>query len=214
MKPRARFGLVALLAAASPACTSEHSGSSAACMDVAPCGGELVGSWKMLDFCFDQPTPPADLTAICPSVAIDVPSAGVTGKVTYNADKTFSQSVTITASVSLTLPGSCLQGKNAVTCTQIEASAADQDPTSDVSCTMLPDGGCQCTSQLNESSEVSGTYTLDKFRLTQFAVGGGTDAEDFCVKGSNLYLLAPTMMNVQMPAQAGVLSGNLVLQRQ
>jgi hypothetical protein len=216
MQRRALLGLIALLSAASTACASEHAsaGSAAACMNVGPCGGELVGSWKMVNFCFDQPSAPADLSAACPSVALKVSNVSVAGNVMYNADKTFSQSATITASVGLTLPGSCLQGQNAVTCTQIEASSNQDASSSPLTCTTLADGGCQCNSALHETAEASGTYTVDKSRLTQFDVGGGTDDEDFCVKGSNLYLLAPAMMNMQMPAEAGVLSGSLVLQRQ
>jgi hypothetical protein len=182
-------------------------------MDVAACGGELTGSWKILNFCFDQPSAPSNLLDVCPTATLNVSNTVVTGNITYKADKTFSQATMLTATLTLTIPGSCLQGQNAVTCSQLESSSNQAATGSKVSCSSTADAGCQCSSALQDSSQDSGTYTVDKARLTLVNKDGATDEEDFCVKGSNLYMLAP--MTMQVPADMGdALTGTLVLQRQ
>ena len=182
-------------------------------MDVAACGGELTGSWKILNFCFDQPSAPSNLLDVCPTATLNVSNTVVTGNITYKADKTFSQATMLTATLTLTIPGSCLQGQNAVTCSQLESSSNQDATGSKVACISTADAGCQCSSGLQESSTDSGTYTVDNTRLTMVNQDGATDEEDFCVKGSNLYMLAP--MTMQVPADMGdALTGSLVLQRQ
>jgi hypothetical protein len=210
------FALAATLGTTT-SCGTNHTagGGTPTCMNVAPCGGNLTGSWKMVNVCFDQPTPPSDVTDFCPTAKLNVSNPAVTGNVAYNADKTFTQTATVTATLTLTLPGSCLTGQNAVTCTQIESSSNQgvMDPSQLVTCVMTADNGCQCSSALQDTSQATGTYTVDTSHLMQVGSDGSTDDEDFCVQGNNLYLLAPQSMTMTMP-MAGDISLSLVLQRQ
>jgi hypothetical protein len=212
MDERRFLGCLALLSCLSSSCGTEHSNASAACVDVAACGGDLTGSWKILNFCFDQPSAPANLLDVCPTATLNVSNTIISGNISYKADKTFTQKTSLTATLTLTIPGSCLQGQNAVTCTQLESSSNQGSTGSKVACSSTADAGCQCSSALQDTSEDSGTYTVDKARLTLVAENGATDEEDFCVQGSNLYLLAP--MTMQVPVDMGdALTGTLVLQR-
>ena len=198
-------------------CGTNHTagGGSTTCMNAVPCGGNLTGNWKMVSVCFDQPTAPSDITDFCPTAKYNVSNATVTGSIAYNADKTFTQMATVTATVTLTLPGSCLTGQNAVSCTQLESSSNQgvTDPAQRVSCLMTNDNGCQCSSALQDTSQASGTYTVDASHLMQLGTDGSTDDEDYCVAGNNLYLLAPQSMTMDMP-MGGELTLNLMLQRQ
>jgi hypothetical protein len=213
MEQRRFLTCLALLGCLSTGCGSGHSSAAAACVDVAACGGDITGNWKILNFCFDQPSAPSNLLDVCPTATLNVSNTVVTGNISYKADKTFTSKTNLTATLTLTIPGSCLQGQNAVTCDQLESSSNQTGPNGKVACISTADAGCQCSSSLQDSGQDSGTYTVDKARLTLVSDNGGTDEEDFCIEGSNLYLLAP--MTMQLPANmSDALTGNLVLQRQ
>jgi hypothetical protein len=205
-------GLGVMLAAA---CGSDHSTSGAdanggMCTGLAACGGDITGEWKITGICFDTPIVPSDISDQCPTAKLQVSNQVVTGNVSYKTDMTFSQNANITATVTLTLPGSCLQGVDSTSCSEIEASS-NTDPTQpQVTCTQTSDGGCQCSSPLIDMSQVDGTFTTSGDTVMMASSDGSSDNEDYCVKSKTLYLLAPQM---EM-GMAGTVTGTLLLAKE
>ena len=70
-------------------------GGSASCPTVSPCGGNIVGTWKVTQTCI---TETADLSKECTGGAGTSASANITlmfsGTVTYNADGTYTSALT------------------------------------------------------------------------------------------------------------------------
>jgi hypothetical protein len=191
--------------------------ASDACTAVTACGGDLTGTWKMENFCFDQPSLSADVMQFCDTAKIAISNSNVTGTLSYKADKTFTQDAMITATATLTLPGTCISAAQ-LSCTEIESNSNDPastDATGMLTCTPTPDGGCQCSQEVSDSSQASGTFTVDKSTVTQVnSADGSTDVEDFCVKGKTLYLVQP-MTTVAMGSMGDAsLTGSLVLAKQ
>ncbi len=162
------------------------------CMPVAPCGGNLVGTWKIVDSCSAGTASP---NPSCPGETTQVSSLSVSGTYTFNGDGTYSASLSETAAETITIPTSCLSTSTIpATCDQLSMSLTGPISTSDDAgtgsttgmCTTAS-GSCNCAFRLSVSSAMdTGTYATsgDTVRLNESSI-----SETYCVSGSALYLL-------------------------
>lgn len=157
-----------------------QSGSGAvvipSCENTAPCGGNIVGTWKVASSC-QKLTGDLDTSLLslgCSSVPI---SGSIETKGTFiaNADGTYSDQTTTTANATITLAPACLSVSSvSVGCDRIGSIfiAAGWD-TAD--CTASNDGGCSCALATEQQAgmgavvpftDATGTYKTSGNTLT------------------------------------------------
>jgi hypothetical protein len=73
--------------------------------------------------------------------------------------------------------------------------------TPDTTCASSSDGGCKCTANVDQMSMTSGTYSTSGTTLTLTPSAGDPSTQEYCVKGSKLYLLPPTDSAFQAQVQ-------------
>src|SRR6185436_14209979 len=88
---------------------STTNSAGAACSDVAPCGGNAVGTWTVASACLAV-AGNLDVSGFglgCPTVTV-TGSLQVSGTWTANADGTYADNTTTTGDEQLTVPAECL----------------------------------------------------------------------------------------------------------
>jgi hypothetical protein len=211
-KTHIAFSLVAVLAAASLSGCGSDSAGSATCGKVQPCGGSVVGSWKISSTCVTSAGVVGLMADFCPTGTV-TPSFQVSGNITYNTNATYSGTFTESGTVTLGLPPSCLtDGATTFTCAQADAmfkASADPMAVSSVTCS---GSGASCSCKfvmVPQTSTESGTYTTAGTTLTQTASTAGATADDnpYCVQGNELHIIDFDMsMPMGMMGQVTVLS--------
>jgi hypothetical protein len=173
------------------------SGSGGGCGKVYPCGGNIVGTWKVASFCSVEDTTPPDF---CPTATLATSTSKLTGGATYKADMTFSGMLTANLSVVVTYPNSCLTFNGVtLTCAQFEAAqkqALAMDPNSPIqSLTCAATGSsCKCTGVTGDmSTSAMGTYTTAGTKLTENQTGMAPDESSYCVQGNTLHIVGLDM---------------------
>lgn len=165
-------------------CGSDNNGAS--CGEASACGGDVTGKWKITSSCLNGAVNPANMD--CPGITTDVKGLSNAGNITFNADKTYQSSVTISGSLQMKVPASCLKQQSVtLTCAQLQQSLeADADSGfASVSCTGSTD--CSCSIALEPTTtEETGTYSTSGGTLAQTADGGTSEETDYCVKGKTL----------------------------
>ncbi|MGO9835065.1 MAG: hypothetical protein ACLP1X_12695 [Polyangiaceae bacterium] len=66
-------------------CSSPNS-ASGSCGKVAPCGGDVVGTWKIVDSC-DEGSSLSTANSSCPGETGQVTSMSASGTATFNSDR-------------------------------------------------------------------------------------------------------------------------------
>jgi len=189
------------------ACGSSGSGT---CGQVAPCGGDIVGDWTIVDAClsFNGAAPLGDF---CPTATVDAAGIDPSGMVSYRPDLTYSATITLSGTIALTIPTSCLtiQGVT-LTCAQLDQAAKqalidNPDPSiQSISC--AGSSACVCTVQMTpQTSMGSGTYTTSGTLLIE----NGGAGSNYCVQGSELHVISTSMSMGSLTA-----SGDIVLHKQ
>ena len=187
--------VVGLAALSLPACGP--SSGSGNCGKVAPCGGNIVGNWTVVDTCLTLTgaVPASPLGDNCPTATFDPPAIDFSGNISYSADMTYSGTLTLSGSMALNIPQSCQTISGVTfTCAQFDQLFKDQlaqnpDPSiQSVSCS--GSSGCKCTFVLpSETMTTSGTYTTSGNNLIE----DGTSTSAYCVQGSELHISPSTM---------------------
>jgi hypothetical protein len=184
-------------------------GGAPNCSPFTPCGGSVVGSWKVASSCLklsgDMDTKLLSLG--CPSVPV-TGSLQVEGTFVANADGTYRDNTTTSGSVSFPLSPACLSVSSvAVACDRIGSifEAAGWDT---ANCTG-GDGQCNCTLNVDKQkgglgavvpyTETAGMYTTSGNSLTATNV-----TYSYCAAGDTLNLV---------PQVSGT-SGSVVLTRE
>jgi hypothetical protein len=196
-------------------------GVQASCDDVAPCGGELAGTWSVAS-CSLSLTGNVDLTGLglnnaCMSTPITSGSMTVSGTLTFVAGGTFMDNTTTTGEAEFELAPPCLELSGTRTTCEMIAR-----PISSVGFTMLTcvdnatTMGCTCSATMMQSGglafisfdpAMSGTYTTANNTVTTSAFGMNVDYS-YCVAGSTL-TMTPTTVN-----KTGTVEGPIVLTKQ
>jgi hypothetical protein len=170
-----------LAVALAPACGSVTTAPSCS-PTFTPCGGDVVGTWTSSAVCGAT----AQLMMACPGASTSfMPTASAT--YTFNADGSFSLSLTADESGTQTLPASCLSGIQS--CALLEMTSTTQGlTTSTTGCTGNPSQSCTCTFTAKGTLTDTGTYTTAGTGLTMKDSSGPSSPLGYCVTGNQLEL--------------------------
>jgi hypothetical protein len=182
MNNRARFCFVAIvmLAGSSLAC----GGGDGSC-GVAPCGGDVVGTWQASGGCVNDGVLRAQLASGCPGMSLGSITFNPSGSFTFANSSTFTGSLTLSTTVVINFPSSCTGG---LTCAELAADLqADIGADGVASCTGT--SACVCTMSGEDILSGPGTYTINGTTMMVTDSAGTSDGGPYCVQGSTLHLL-------------------------
>jgi hypothetical protein len=157
------------------------------CLQVQPCGGDVVGTWRFVGGCVAEASV---FTAIaqtsCPGTEVSQVAFGASGTVTFNADLTYvGQGWNTTYSDMVTRPLSCTSG--AASCDQLNVSVtATGGSFLEERCSGATT--CACHSSSRNAMTESGTYTVTGTEL-DLTAPSTTRRRAFCIEGSRLHII-------------------------
>ncbi len=194
------------------------------CPARAPCGGNVVGTWRFGDHCmrgigFDPPagfSSPLNCSLVWPSFTY---ATSFPWTITFSADSTFEEFWAGVSAEMLHYPASCLatDGGAGSSCSDIEAglrgsiqSASDAgtgpSPFIAATCALDSNGDCECNlARTDTSYHSSGIYATVGEELTMEVTGdsrdagsaiGSKDTWDYCVSGNTLTLSVGTEVSM------------------
>jgi len=175
------------------------------CDPVGPCGGQLLGSWRLVKTCADMAPP----SALCRAAPVDQSQLAFDGTLALEADGTFTIAVTPKGTWTTAVPDHCLVGLSCAAFGDAVSASGQSAPVDRASC---DDGatGCQCSFRVRRQTQSArgtfttgdGVLTLDRGRAEPGA------AVDYCVSGDWLTIAAGRI------SIGGVtLTGDLVFRR-
>ncbi len=130
----------------------------------------------------------------CPDEIVHVNSTTSGGTFTFNADMTYSATVTVSSSETATVPLSCLSsGGVSGTCDDFamvfNSGIFGDAGTSSATCTTAG-SNCDCNVLLSlEPATATGTYSVSGNSLTTMSAGG-VGSGSYCVQGNTLSILS------------------------
>ena len=186
--------MIGLLITACDGSGSAAGSSSGAECNLSACGGDVVGTWNVVDTCFSNAAEAFSMTSDLPecSDAIQGADAEVTGTYTFDASGTVVSDTAITIDIAVHLTMACVVAQNplgssnavAQVCPQLEASYIENG-FDEASCTLVA-GACDCdVVQRHPMSSASDTYQVEG---TELASPDGSRAA-FCVDGDTLRIV-------------------------
>jgi hypothetical protein len=157
------------------------------CLQVQPCGGDVVGTWRFVGGCAAEASVFTALAQTsCPGTEVSQVAFGASGSVTFNADLTYvGQGWNTTYSDTVTRPLSCSSG--AASCDALDLSVTATGGsflTEDCSGATT----CACHSSSRNAMTESGTYTVTGTKL-DLTAPSTTRSRSFCVEGSRLHII-------------------------
>jgi hypothetical protein len=192
------------------------------CPAHAPCGGNVVGTWRFSDQCLGGAgsAPPAGFSSpvncslVWPSLTY---ASSFPWTITFSADGTFDEFYAGVSAEVMHYPASCLatDGGAGSTCSAIEGgfqdaiqSASDAGtgttPFMAATCELDSSGNCECNlARTDTSYHGSGIYTTVGEQLTMEETSdsrdaggaiGSPDTWDYCVSGNTLTLSLGTVV--------------------
>jgi hypothetical protein len=168
------------------------SGGGASCTSVPPCGGSVVGTWKVVAACIDQAALDMTVSAACPQASASQ-TLHETGTITFNDDLTFTETLSASATLVENLPPACLAR---LTCADLNAlgqpTAPQPGATMSVSCTGAPTCTCRFSTKATNLVQ-TGTYATSGTTMTVTPSGDTAQNDTFCVQGNTLYLRSAAM---------------------
>jgi hypothetical protein len=214
MRKRILFGVLLVGGLFSQSCGGNSEGGGASCGKVQPCGGNPVGSWKIVASCLDTSALSDALVAGlsssgCTGVTVQSSHAKQTGSATFNADMTYSSSLTTSFDATLLVPSSCItQGGFTLTCDQLNQALkqAMNDEIGDVTCTKAS-GGCSCKMVAPPNTvDENGTYTVSGTRIAKTSDAVTDSGGEFCVQDDELHMISLDEGNVDAQGQPKILA--------
>jgi len=182
----------------------------ATCLQVRPCGGDVVGTWSFLGECSNVDA--ANELSDC-SLLSGV-SEALTGLLTFNADGTYTvtnwhQTYARTVSAPLTCSGAstCTAGNGTTT-----SSSNGETVTATTNCTGTSTCVCHVASTWDVTT-ASGSYGATSAGLS---VIGGPLASSFayCVEGNQLHLMQTVnVITTNPPTDRNIILSDIVAQR-
>ena len=153
------------------------------CLQVQPCGGNVVGTWSLLGVCFSERyrmKASDSLAAVCPGASIDTFDIDVSGTITFNADLTYVSNVHETVSATERIPLSCLGGF--ASCAEVTSSS----PESTLTCTGTT--MCTCHASGMPTGDETGTYATSGTSLSM-TDPNSTSTDAYCVEQNRLHVI-------------------------
>lgn len=179
-------------------------GPPANCLQVASCGGDVVGRWLFFGGCVaDASVFSAEAQTTCPGTEVSSVAYAASGTVAFKADLTYvaqgwqtSYSDAVTSDLSCTSNASCAEGS-------VSVSLSDGSFLTD---TCSGDTVCTCSSSSRNVMTESGTYVVTGTQL-ELTSPTTTRNRSFCVEGSRLHV-------VSVSDATGAILADAVAQRQ
>lgn len=165
---------------------SVSSGDS--CPAFTPCGGELLGDWKLEQMCL-QIAVPAALTAFCPDVKLTLSPVRATGTVSFKADNTMTSSAEVSFDEHIQFPTSCLTED---LCSSYASQLSTAPGVTTGHCDYDTSTGCSCTLTSSQPSMNSGTYQVQGGNVTVTNATGAMEVDSFCVSANTLRVRGPS----------------------
>ena len=156
------------------------------CGAFTPCGGSIVGTWRITAYCYNAGT---STSASCPGEIVSS-HLQPSGTVTFASGGTYSTAMKMSGTIDFMYPASCLTSYG-VTCAQLVTSTNTADAGVSLSCNSNAAGDCTCAENLaGASSTEEGTYTTAGNTLTMTKTGSTSTPTptDYCALGSSLTL--------------------------
>jgi hypothetical protein len=193
-------------------------GGEASCDEVAPCGGDIVGTWTVVSCPL---TVSGDVNMMgfgldCKTAPITSGSLEVTGTVEFLADGSFNDHTVTTGTSMLELPELCKHVSGTVTdCVSLGESLDSLGFKSGVCTDNATSGGCTCTTVTEQSGGLvfvspdfsdTGLYKTADNKLTTTVFGIDTEYP-YCVAGNTLTMTLATV------SKTGPVTGPIVLQK-
>jgi hypothetical protein len=200
------FGL-SLLAVLAGSVSCGGGDSSGSCGMGAACGGDLVGTWKVVSSCTALQGTLTDTD--CPTATLDG-RIEFAGTATYTSAKTYTLVMTVSGTETILFPSTCLSA----TCDQLSQKfqATPPDGFSAMHCTSAAGGACSCAGTLiPQPHSETGTYTTSGGSVTTTPTDGSdAETDQYCVKGNRLDIV-PDAPSLDPTLTA---SGDIILTRQ
>jgi hypothetical protein len=159
------------------------------CTSNASCGGDIVGTWTIVQACNAR----ASKATTCGAETYTVSNPVQTGTLTFRADGTATVVLRTTGTLVDLLPPICLTDTGQ-TCADVEASYRElvQSGAGYTSASCADNAGtCECTLGFDTTSNVSGTYATSGSTFTVLSPGT-SDSQTYCVTGSTLIINVPS----------------------
>jgi hypothetical protein len=169
-------------------------GSSGSCGKVQPCGGDVVGNWRISGACLDSAALSMDIGMACPGATINISLVNVSGSASFNADLTYTVTQSASFTAQETIPASCLtSGGLTLTCAQLDQQLQQQiamDPSTFQSARCSGSSSCTCTFTIApQTSTDTGTYTTSGTTLSITSSDGSTSSNGYCVQGNEFHIV-------------------------
>jgi hypothetical protein len=206
-------GLVLSLSACDGGSANPGASVGGSCPALTPCGGNIVGTWRLKSVCIKRAPTDAAIACSMQSTGSSM-GAGYKATYTFNANGTFTGSFSGSTTQTLNYPGVACSRSDASAgqyCADIQqsiqsayAAAADAGTVSPITsfsltCTALGSEVCKCDESLTyDPYTIDGTYTTSGDILTVTMTGvsllgdagigdGGTGSSlAYCVSGNTL----------------------------
>ncbi len=194
------------------------SGGQANCTNVSPCGGNVVGTWKVASSCL---TLSGDLDVSqasmgCPTVPITSGSLQVSGTWTANSDGTYTDATTTNGSLTVTLSAACLTVSSVQTPCVKMGGALSGLGWNNMTCATNAGGQCICSGTTSQTGGI-GLVSTDASKTGNYTTSGNdltTDSQvdySYCVAGNTL-TMTPAKLMVGGTASSVPVTGSIVLQ--
>ena len=216
------IGATALAAGAMAlGCGGDDSGQRDPCGQVAPCGGDIVGSWQAAGSCVDAASEVAQLgrtfDITCPDGAqMSLRSSTIARNISasFLAEGTYSGTSTVYGSHTVDIPVACLGGKS---CADLDAAfRATVDPprTNVIGAGCTGDTTCACQMSLGGTTTETGSYSVMGTALETSPSGGvGGGVTSYCVTGTRLHFISIDPSGAVGPTGEPRIGSDTVLQR-
>ncbi|HET6151014.1 MAG TPA: hypothetical protein VFH68_25990 [Polyangia bacterium] len=168
-------------------------GATAGRCGAPPCGGNLIGTWNVIQSCLSPIMDNPD----CPGESFSFAGLQRAGFITFTTDLKYSSTVTNSGTFVHETPTTCLD-LDGVTCADLQAAylVETQPPAATLLSASCTSTGISCRCVLGlipESSSDSGLYATSgtKVTTTSTAAGGTAETDDYCVTGTTMRLISP-----------------------
>jgi len=159
--------------------------SSDPCENAAPCGGDIVGTWKATSGCGTSTR--SALNGDCPAATALVGTFLYRSTISYGPDMTYSFAGDVAGNIYVSVPAECLASGE--TCADVEQQLSTEPDFASIGC-MSRAWGCDCQQhQPREEVMEAGTFTVTAAGLlTEVRAGAPPRLMDYCVRGNTLTL--------------------------
>lgn len=158
----------------------------ASCLQAPPCGGDLVGTWRLLGGCVNGADLTASASANCPARSV-AGTVDISGTATFGADLSYSFEAAQTITFFESIPLSCT---TFASCSELQADRAMSSATLVTTCTGTTTCDCISTTSVPNTA-VTGTYTTSGTNVVLTASTSTDPKTDaYCVQGNTLHLMS------------------------